>query len=75
MNKKIQLRILRALVYEEEDFQPVQYGYHLNPDISESRMIGMLKEVEEDLNKRLRLNLTNVKYRFSLSNPLKMLLF
>lgn len=39
--------INKAVVYEEEDFQPMQYNYHLNPDISELRVIGMLKEVEE----------------------------
>ncbi|XP_018578871.1 N-alpha-acetyltransferase 35, NatC auxiliary subunit [Anoplophora glabripennis] len=44
----------KAMVYEEEDFQPMQYGYHLNPDISEQRMIGMLREVEEDLHRKLR---------------------
>ncbi|XP_056645128.1 N-alpha-acetyltransferase 35, NatC auxiliary subunit [Diorhabda carinulata] len=43
-----------GMVYEEEDFQPMQYGYHLNPDISEQRMIGMLREVEEDLHRKTR---------------------
>lgn len=38
-----------ALVYEEEDFHGLQYGYHLNPDISEHRAISMLREVEEDI--------------------------
>lgn len=42
------------MVYEEEDFQPMQYGYHLNPDISEQRMIGMLREIEEDLHRKTR---------------------
>lgn len=42
------------MVYEEEDFQPMQYGFHLNPDISEQRMIGMLREVEEELHKKAR---------------------
>ncbi|CAH1285825.1 unnamed protein product [Diabrotica balteata] len=45
-----------GMVYEEEDFQPMQYGYHLNPDISQQRMIGMLREVEEDLHKKNRIN-------------------
>lgn len=40
------------MVYEEEDFQPMQYGYHLNPDISEQRIIGMLREVEEELHRK-----------------------
>ncbi|KAG5899726.1 hypothetical protein JTB14_030114 [Gonioctena quinquepunctata] len=43
-----------AMVYEEEDFQPMQYGYHLNPEVSEQRMIGMLREVEEDLHRKTR---------------------
>lgn len=42
------------MVFEEEDFQPMQYGYRLNPDISEQRIIGMLREVEEDLQRRSR---------------------
>jgi hypothetical protein len=44
----------KAMVYEEEDFQPMQYGYHLNPDISEQRIIGMLREVEEELHRKIR---------------------
>lgn len=43
------------MVYEEEDFQPMQYGYHLNPDISEQRILGMLREVEDELFKKTRL--------------------
>ncbi|CAH1153769.1 unnamed protein product [Phaedon cochleariae] len=43
-----------AMVYEEEDFQPMQYGYHLNPEVSEQRMIGMLREIEEDLHRKTR---------------------
>ncbi|KAL3268406.1 hypothetical protein HHI36_007521 [Cryptolaemus montrouzieri] len=46
--------IHKAMVYEEEDFQPMQYGYHLVPDISEQRMTGMLREVEEELARKLR---------------------
>lgn len=34
------------------------YGYRLNPDVSEQRAIGMLKEVEEELQRRIR-NRTN----------------
>lgn len=47
------------MVYEEEDFQSMQYGYHLNPDISEQRMIGMLREVEEELHRKTRTNPTD----------------
>ncbi|GLH12633.1 N-alpha-acetyltransferase 35, NatC auxiliary subunit homolog [Gryllus bimaculatus] len=44
----------RALVFEEEDFQLMVYGYRLVPDVSEQRTVGMLKEVEEDLHRRIR---------------------
>lgn len=46
--------INEALVFEEEDFQPLTYGYKLKPDISDSRAVGLLKEVEDDLQKKLR---------------------
>lgn len=39
----------RAMVFEEEDFQGIQYRYYLYPDVSEQCMIGMLHEVEEEL--------------------------
>lgn len=50
------------MVFEEEDFQPMQYGYRLNPDISEQRIIGMLREVEEELHKRTRVKSGEEKY-------------
>lgn len=28
------------------------YGYRLNPDVSEIRTVGMLKEVEDELNRK-----------------------
>ena len=46
--------LFRALVFEEEDFQPMVYGYRLVPDVSEPRTMGMLKEVEEELHRRMR---------------------
>lgn len=53
------------MVYEEEDFQPMQYGYHLNPDISDQRIIGMLREVEEDYQKRTRAKELKVSDKYS----------
>lgn len=41
-------------MFEEEDFQPMVYGYRLVPDVSEARTMGMLKEVEEELHRRTR---------------------
>lgn len=47
--------LVKGMVYEEEDFQSLQYGYRLNPDISEQRIIGMLREIEEELHKKCRI--------------------
>jgi hypothetical protein len=45
---------LRAMVFEEEDFQPVMYGYRLVPDVTDARAIGMLREVEDELGKKMK---------------------
>ncbi|CAH0695085.1 unnamed protein product [Spodoptera exigua] len=58
--------INKAQVFEEEDFQPMGYGYRLgsNPqsgntydarlEVSEQKCVLMLREQEEDLNKKAR---------------------
>ncbi|XP_026319501.1 N-alpha-acetyltransferase 35, NatC auxiliary subunit isoform X2 [Hyposmocoma kahamanoa] len=58
--------INKAQVFEEEDFQPMGYGYRLgsNPqagnaydasqDVTEQKCIAMLREQEEELNKKVR---------------------
>ncbi|XP_043265952.1 N-alpha-acetyltransferase 35, NatC auxiliary subunit [Colletes gigas] len=45
--------INKALVFEEEDFQSVTYGYRLQ-DIAEQKSISMLREVEEELQRKRR---------------------
>jgi hypothetical protein len=45
--------VQKGSVYEEEDFQPMSYGFKLCADVSEHRCAGMLKEVEDDLTARL----------------------
>ena len=45
----------KALVFEEEDFQSVTYGYRLQQDITEQKAISMLREVEEELHKKSRI--------------------
>ncbi|KAI8789897.1 N-alpha-acetyltransferase 35 NatC auxiliary subunit [Biomphalaria glabrata] len=47
----IRERINRAGTVEEEDFQPMSYGFKMAGDVSESRALGMIKEVEEELGK------------------------
>lgn len=56
----------RAQVFEEEDFLPMGYGYRLgsnpqlgntynaNLEVSEQKCIAMLREQEEELNKKAR---------------------
>lgn len=44
----------KAWVFEEEDFQTMSCGYKLKPDVPDSKAIAALKEVEEELQKKLR---------------------
>lgn len=44
--------INRGLVFEEEDFQPLMYGYRLMPDVTDARTIGMLKEIEDEMSRK-----------------------
>ena len=44
----------RGGVYEEEDFQPVSYSFKLAPEVTSQRAVGMLREVEEDLQRTIR---------------------
>ncbi|RZF44671.1 hypothetical protein LSTR_LSTR000623 [Laodelphax striatellus] len=44
----------RGFVFEEEDFQPTVYGYRLLPDVPEQKAVAMLREVEDELGRRLR---------------------
>ncbi|GFU02843.1 n-alpha-acetyltransferase 35, NatC auxiliary subunit [Nephila pilipes] len=41
-------------MFEEEDFQPVMYGYKLANDIPVGKATAMLKEVEEELLKKVK---------------------
>lgn len=41
----------RGVVYEEEDFQPMMYGYRLYPDVCPQRTVALLRELEDSLNK------------------------
>jgi len=44
----------KAAAYEEEDFQPLTYGFKLAPDVTDVRAAGMLKEAEDELQRRIR---------------------
>ncbi|KAK9510388.1 hypothetical protein O3M35_005183 [Rhynocoris fuscipes] len=42
--------VAEGLLFEEEDFQPLEYEYKLYPDVTEINTIEMLKEVEDSIN-------------------------
>ncbi|KAL3227940.1 hypothetical protein MRX96_003877 [Rhipicephalus microplus] len=44
----------KAAVFEEEDFQPVVYGFKLAWDVTEVRAAGMMKEIEDELSKKVK---------------------
>merc|ERR1719339_776673 len=44
----------KAGVYEEEDFQPLTYGFRLCQDVTEQRCIAGLREAEEVLGREVR---------------------
>lgn len=46
--------ILRARVYEEEDFQPSNYGYDMYREVTETKACNMLKSSEEDWLKKAK---------------------
>ncbi|CAG2221312.1 MAK10 [Mytilus edulis] len=47
-------RVNRASVFEEEDFQTMTYGFKMAADITDVRATGMMKEVEDDINRILK---------------------
>ena len=46
--------IVRAEVFEEEDFQSGLFNFRLDYDISESKICSMVRDVEEDLIKKIK---------------------
>ncbi|XP_052824393.1 N-alpha-acetyltransferase 35, NatC auxiliary subunit [Octopus bimaculoides] len=47
-------RVNRAGAFEEEDFQLVTYGFKMAAETSDVRAIGMMKEVEEEVNRIIK---------------------
>lgn len=46
--------IFSARVYEEEDFQPAIYNFNLCSELSDQRVVSMLKDCENDIQKKFR---------------------
>lgn len=53
-NSKYPILFPRGCVFEEEDFQPATYNFKLADEVTEMRTGGMLREIEDDLQKILR---------------------
>ncbi|XP_067665722.1 N-alpha-acetyltransferase 35, NatC auxiliary subunit-like [Haliotis asinina] len=51
----IREKINRANVFEEEDFQPMSYGFKMAAEVTDARTSGMMKEVEEDVNRLIKM--------------------
>jgi hypothetical protein len=41
-------------VFEEEDFQPLVYGFKLASDVPQAKDLALIKESEEDLMKEIK---------------------
>ena len=46
----------------QEDFQPLTYGFKMAADVTDVRAVGMMKEVEDDLNRAARVNIVQFCY-------------
>ena len=53
--------IAKATVFEEEDFQPLSYGFQLASDISEAKAMSCLKESEDSAQKLVRASKSNIE--------------
>ncbi|KAG5281212.1 hypothetical protein AALO_G00068670 [Alosa alosa] len=47
-------KINKAAVFEEEDFQAMTYGFKMANNVTDLRVTGMLKDVEDDLQRRVK---------------------
>lgn len=45
---------IRASVFEEEDFQPLVYGFRLASEVPEQKALAAIKESEEDILKEIK---------------------
>lgn len=60
-------------MYEEEDFEIRDYEYTLEPDMTNSKSCFMLKEVEDDLTKKIKSGQDTSEETQAIVNRLKFL--
>lgn len=65
MTQHIGFPIFSSKVFEEEDFDPRDYGYVLMPDVVNTKACFMLKEAEDELAKQLKSNPDAAEVSFS----------
>ena len=53
------MSLFQANVFEEEDFQTLTYGFKFSTNVTELRVIGMLREAEEEVNRTIRVSVAN----------------
>ena len=63
--------ISSAESYEEEDFLTCTYGFDVSPKISSSKVIQMLKDGEDEINKRIKRNETISEDEMAILHRLK----
>uniref|UniRef100_A0A8C5BS44 N-alpha-acetyltransferase 35, NatC auxiliary subunit n=1 Tax=Gadus morhua TaxID=8049 RepID=A0A8C5BS44_GADMO len=47
-------KVNKAAVFEEEDFQAMTYGFKMANNVTDLRVTGMLKDVEEELQRKVK---------------------
>lgn len=47
-------KVNKAAVFEEEDFQSMTYGFKMANGVTDLRVTGMLKDVEDDMQRRVK---------------------
>ncbi|XP_051923783.1 N-alpha-acetyltransferase 35, NatC auxiliary subunit [Hippocampus zosterae] len=47
-------KVNKAAVFEEEDFQAMTYGFRMANNVTDLRVTGMLKDVEDELQKKVK---------------------
>ncbi|XP_054895580.1 N-alpha-acetyltransferase 35, NatC auxiliary subunit-like, partial [Poeciliopsis prolifica] len=47
-------KVNKAAVFEEEDFQAMTYGFKMANNITDLRVTGMLKDVEDELQRKVK---------------------
>ncbi|XP_023554940.1 N-alpha-acetyltransferase 35, NatC auxiliary subunit [Octodon degus] len=58
-------KVNKAAVFEEEDFQSMTYGFKMANSVTDLRVTGMLKDVEDDMQRRVKVYMSSVHAVFS----------